>query len=173
MGNDLGLPRQKVSYHLRALEELGLVEHVEDLRRGNCTERVVQATASHYLVDSSLLGGLEATPRDTADRLPSDYLAAVSARTITELGELRERAAETGKRLATFSLETAVRFSSPPAHAAFMEHLSNTIAELVAQHHDEGSDSGRRFRLTVGSHPALGAANSSESNVSTPEHTND
>lgn len=171
VGNDLGLPRQKVNYHLRALEELGLVEHVEDRRRGNCTERIVRATASHYLIDSSLLAGLEATPQDTADRFSSDHLAAVSARTITEIGELRGRAADAGKRLSTFSLETAVRFSSPPDQAAFMEQLSNTVAELVAQYHDESSDDGRWFRLTLGSHPSLAAGDSSDSNTSTPEHT--
>ena len=44
MGRDLGLSRQKVNYHLRALEDAGLVEHVEDRRRGNCTERIVRAT---------------------------------------------------------------------------------------------------------------------------------
>jgi DNA-binding transcriptional ArsR family regulator len=173
VGNDLGLPRQKVNYHLRALEELGLVEHVEDRRRGNCTERIVRATASHYLIDSSLLEGLEATPEDTADRFSSEHLAAVSARTITEIGELRQRATKAGKRLATFSLETAVRFSSPPAQAAFMERLSNTVADLVAQYHDESSADGRWFRLTLGSHPSLAAGDSSEPNASTPEHTDD
>ena len=34
-----GLPRQKVNYHLRLLEQHGLVELVEERRKGNCTER--------------------------------------------------------------------------------------------------------------------------------------
>ncbi|MEW9533456.1 winged helix-turn-helix domain-containing protein, partial [Microbispora sp. NPDC049125] len=36
----VGLPRQKVNYHLRALERHGLVELVEERRKGNMTERV-------------------------------------------------------------------------------------------------------------------------------------
>ena len=171
VGNDLGLPRQKINYHLRALEKLGLVEHVEDRRRGNCTERIVRATATHFLIDSALLEELEATPRDLADRLSSEHLAAVSARTVTEIGELRERAAAAGKRLATFSLETAVRFSSPSDQAAFFEQLSNTVAELVSRYHDESADQGRWFRLTLGSHPALAATDSIPSTASIPEHT--
>ncbi len=35
-----GLTRQKVNYHLRALEQHGLVELVEERRKGNCNERV-------------------------------------------------------------------------------------------------------------------------------------
>jgi DNA-binding transcriptional ArsR family regulator len=35
----VGMPRQKVNYHLRALEEHGLVELVEERRKGNMTER--------------------------------------------------------------------------------------------------------------------------------------
>ena len=39
----VGLPRQKVNYHLRTLERHGLVELVEERRKGNVTERLLQA----------------------------------------------------------------------------------------------------------------------------------
>lgn len=155
VGAELGLPRQKVNYHLRALESLGLVRHVEDRRKGNCTERIVRATATHYLIDSGVLGDLYAHPAATADALSADHLAAVSARTVTEVAELRSKARVAGKRLPTFSLETAVRFASPQDQAAFLERLSTTITELIADFHDESAEDGRWFRLAVGSHPAL------------------
>ena len=78
VGQALGIARQKVNYHLRALEEAGLVEHVEDRRKGNCTERIVRATATHYLIAPSVLGPLEPSPAATADRFSSDHLAAVA-----------------------------------------------------------------------------------------------
>ena len=155
VGQHLGLPRQKVNYHLRALEEASLVQHVEDRQKGNCTERIVQATARHYLIAPSVLGELEATPAHTADRFSSDHLAAVSGRTLSELAELEELAGKARKRLPTLSLEAGVRFASPGDQAAFMEELSNTVARLISQYHDEGADRGRWFRLVVGSHPAL------------------
>jgi DNA-binding transcriptional ArsR family regulator len=158
VGRDLGLARQKVNYHLRALEESGLVTHVQDLRKGNCTERIMKATATHYLIAPSLLDELEATPADTADRFSSDHLAAVSARTISELAELRDRATAVGKRLSTLSLETGVRFSNPTHQAAFAEDLSNAVAQLIAKYHDDSVDGGRWFRVTVGAHPALSPA---------------
>lgn len=155
VGSDLSLPRQKVNYHLRALETLGLVEHVEDRKRGNCTERIVQATASHYLIDPAILGELGAHPEDAADRYSSEHLATASARTVSEVGELQELAARAGKRLSTFSLETAIRFSSAEEQAEFLERLSNAVAGLVAEYHDESVEGGRWFRLLIGSHPAL------------------
>jgi DNA-binding transcriptional ArsR family regulator len=42
----LGLARQKVNYHLRALERHGLVELVAERRKGNVTERLLRATAA-------------------------------------------------------------------------------------------------------------------------------
>lgn len=154
VGLALGLARQKVNYHLRALEDAGLVEHVEDRRKGNCTERIMRATAASYLIAPSVLGDLEASP-DNADRFSSDHLAAVSARTISELAELRQKAADTGKRLPSFSLETGIRFATPADQAAFVEELSKTVTDLVGNYHDESADEGRWFRLAVGSHPAV------------------
>ena len=39
----VGLPRQKVNYHLKALEAHGLLELSEERRHGGITERVLQA----------------------------------------------------------------------------------------------------------------------------------
>src|SRR6059036_3623255 len=57
-----GLTRQKANYHLRALEEHGLVELVEERRKGNCTERVLQATAASYVISPAALGEVEPDP---------------------------------------------------------------------------------------------------------------
>jgi DNA-binding transcriptional ArsR family regulator len=46
----LGLPRQRVGYHLKELEHRGLVRHAADRRKGNCIERVLHASAGRYLI---------------------------------------------------------------------------------------------------------------------------
>ena len=58
----VGLPRQKVNYHLRALERHGLVELVEERRKGNCTERVMRATAASYVISPAALAAVAARP---------------------------------------------------------------------------------------------------------------
>src|SRR6266480_2568391 len=45
----VGLSRQTANYHLRALERHGLVELVEERRKGNCVEGVLRATAASYV----------------------------------------------------------------------------------------------------------------------------
>jgi DNA-binding transcriptional ArsR family regulator len=81
----LGLPRQKLNYHLRLLEGDGLVELVEERKKRNCTERVLRAVARSYLISPAALGSLAADPDRVADRTSSAYLVATAARAITEV----------------------------------------------------------------------------------------
>src|ERR671928_1714150 len=65
----VGLTRQKANYHLRALERHGLVELVEERRKGNMTERVLRATASAYVISPDALGPIQPDPARSPDRL--------------------------------------------------------------------------------------------------------
>jgi len=152
----LRLPRQKVNYHLRRLEKAGLVKLVEERRKGNCVERVVRATAVSYLIDPAALGKLALDPSQVRDRFSSAYLVALAARALRELAALRAGAEKAGKKLATLSLETQVRFASAEARNAFAEELANAIADLTAKYHDEKTPSGRRFRFFLGAYPTPG-----------------
>ena len=51
-----------MNYHLRALEEHGLVELVEERKKGNMTERVLQATALSYVISPVAMNGVEPDP---------------------------------------------------------------------------------------------------------------
>ncbi|MEP7088815.1 MAG: helix-turn-helix domain-containing protein [Nocardioidaceae bacterium] len=148
----LGIPRQKVNYHLRLLEHHGLVELVEERPRRGLTERVVRATARGYVVSPSALGPSGADPERT-DRLSSRYLLAVAARLISEVGRLAARAETTGNKLATLTLDTEVRFASSAERAAFTAELGDAITTLVSRYHDESASGGRWHRLVVAAHP--------------------
>jgi DNA-binding transcriptional ArsR family regulator len=65
----VGLPRQKVNYHLRALERHGLVELVEERRKGNAIERVMRATAASYVISPGALAAV-AIGRPSGRSLP-------------------------------------------------------------------------------------------------------
>lgn len=149
----LGLPRQRLGYHLRQLESAGLVVFVEERRRGNCTERVVRASADRYVVDPGVLGPVAADPGRVGDRLSATYLVSVLARGVRELARLRRLAAGKGKRLATLTIDTEVAFGSAAAQTKFAEELAEAINDLVTRHHDEASPRRRRFRLVVASYP--------------------
>lgn len=149
----LGLPRQKVNYHLRQLEADGLVELVDERKKGNCTERLVRATARAYLITPAALGALAADPARVTDRVSAAYLIAVAARAIQELADLRQRAEHTGKKVPTLTIETDVRFANAAAQHAFAEELARDVARVVAKYHDENAAGGRRFRVVLGSYP--------------------
>jgi DNA-binding transcriptional ArsR family regulator len=149
----LGLPRQKVNYHLRELEKHGFVEQVEERRKGNCTERIVRATARHYLILPQTLGQMAADPATIQDRFSSTYLVAVAAQAIQDLAHLRQRAEEAQKKLATLTLQTEIQFASAAQRAAFAQELSNQVAKLIRKHNHEGK-AGRRFKMFLGLYPA-------------------
>ncbi|TCR70341.1 helix-turn-helix domain-containing protein [Bosea sp. BK604] len=150
----IGLSRQKVNYHLRALEEHKLVEPAEERHWGGLTERIMVATATSYVVSPAALGPLASDPARAGDRLSASYLVALAARIVREVGALWTKARLTDRRLATLSLDTVIRFRSPAERAAFTTDLANAIAGLAARYHDETTPGGRPHRLVVASYPA-------------------
>jgi DNA-binding transcriptional ArsR family regulator len=153
----LGLPRQLVNYHLRQLERDGLVETVGERKKRNCTERLVKAVARSYLISPAAFGSLAAHPDHVTDRASSAYLVAVAARLISEVAEQRSAAERAGKRLATMTVETEVRFASPGAQSAFADELAQAMAAVVAKYHDDLTPGGRRYRFVIGGYPAVNA----------------
>lgn len=139
--------RQKVNYHLRALEDAGLVE-VDELRpRRGLTERIMRRTSDVVLIDpmafdTSGLGredmvGLSGVVATAADLI--GHAAAVSA----HAGERRER-------VAAASLDTEIRVSSPSDLRAMLDE----IAVVVARHNTGGT--GLRLRVATSVLPSVG-----------------
>jgi DNA-binding transcriptional ArsR family regulator len=151
----LRIPRQKINYHLRELEKRRLVELVGERRRGNCTERMVRATARSYLISPEALGPLAADPEKIQDHFSSAYLVAVAARAMRDVGLMRVKAEKAGKKLATLTLEAEVRFSSAADRNAFAEELAAQVARLASKYHQADAPGGRSFKFVVAGYPAL------------------
>jgi DNA-binding transcriptional ArsR family regulator len=155
LAGKVGLARQKVNYHLRTLEQHGLIELVAERRKGNMTERVMQAVAASYVISPAALGAVAPDPGRAPDRLSARWLIAVAARTVREVGELLAGATKAGKRLATFAIDGEVRFASAADRAAFADELAQAVTALVGKYHDESAPGGRRHRVVVAIHPEL------------------
>ncbi|MEH2624651.1 DNA-binding transcriptional ArsR family regulator [Bradyrhizobium sp. AZCC 1719] len=149
----LGLPRQKVNYHLRALEACRLVEVADERQWGGLTERLLVLSAKSFVVSPEALGAVAADPKRSKDQLAASYLIALGARIVREVGDLWKRARKADKQLATLSIDTEIRFASPAARAAFTRELTQTITELVGRYHDASASGGRNHRLVIVSHP--------------------
>src|SRR5262249_23221658 len=120
----VGLARQKINYHLHALEAHGLVRLAQERKWGGLTERLLVATASSYVVSPSALGPVAVDPNRERDRLSASYLIALGARIVREVGDLIRRAAEAGKSLAPLAVDTPVRFRSAAGRAALPHQLT-------------------------------------------------
>jgi DNA-binding transcriptional ArsR family regulator len=149
----LGVARQKVNYHLRALEGAGLVELVEERRRRGFIERVVRASARSFVVGPAGAGLDEVAA--SGDRMSSETLLASAARTLSDVSILRERADAAGKPLLTVTIEGEVRLASPRAAATFAEEVAAAIAGLAERHGARAPRGGRRYRFTAGLHPVI------------------
>jgi DNA-binding transcriptional ArsR family regulator len=151
----VGLPRQKVNYHLRALEQHGLVRLVEERRKGNMTERVLQATAASYVISPAALAAVQPDPSRSPDRLSARWLLALAAQLVRDVGALITGAGAAGKKVATFALDGEVRFASAADRAAFAEELATAVSALVSKYHDDEATGGRTHRVVVAVHPSM------------------
>ena len=155
----LGVPRQVLNYHLKALELAGVVELVEERPARGMKERVLRATARSYVISPEALG---ADPNRLRDRFSWAYLVAAAAKIVRDLGILRRRADRAGQRLATFTLETEVRFASASDRDAFTRELAASVAELAVKYHDDHAPKGRLFRFLLGAYPAIAKADEND-----------
>ena len=152
VASKIDMSRQKVNYHLRALERLELVELLEERPRRGLTERVMIASAKSYVLSPAALGDNAAKPSRT-DRLSARYLIAVAARIVAELADLARGADVAGQQLATLTIDTEIRFGSAAERASFTSDITQAVNSLAAKYHDEQSPGGRWHRLVVAAHP--------------------
>jgi DNA-binding transcriptional ArsR family regulator len=146
----LGLARQKVNYHLRALEAHGLVAVAEERMHGGLTERLLGATAASYVVSPAALGSSAPDPARVGDRLSARYLVALAARIVREVGAMAREAEAEDRRLATMAIDTTIGFATPEDAARFADDLTQAVTQLAARYHH---DDGRPHRLLVAAHP--------------------
>jgi DNA-binding transcriptional ArsR family regulator len=149
----LGLKRQRVNYHLHALEEHGLIAVADTRQWGGLTERLMVATAAAYVVSPEALGPVAADPAQTKDRLAASYLIALGARIVREVGSLWRRARQADQHLATLSVDTEICFATPEDRASFTRDVNRFVTELAGRYHHPSAPGGRPHRLVVVSYP--------------------
>lgn len=148
----LGLPRQRVGYHLEALRAHGLVVEVERRRHGGLVERLLAPSAAAYVVTPDVLGPVAADPARLTDRLSASYLLAVAARLVREVAALASGARRAGRPLPTLCLDAEVGLATATARAAFADDLAAAVRAVAARHHDASAR--HTYRVVLAAHPA-------------------
>jgi DNA-binding transcriptional ArsR family regulator len=150
LAEELGLPRQKLNYHLRVLEQARLLELVEERPRRGCTERILRASAGAFVVDPTVLSAADAELTAVEDRYAAQYLVGAAASTVREVARMQAAAERSGTRLLTFTIEADIRFAHPDDVHRFTDALADALARTAAEFDSPG---GRSYRVVVGGHP--------------------
>ena len=150
----IGIPRQQANYHVRKLEEQGLVKPVGERKVRNCIERLVQAVGRSYVISPVTLGGLAANPDRIEDETSAAYLVAVGSQMIQDVAGLHKGSWDPDKDDQTLALRAEIGFRSREKRNAFTAELTAEVARLVAKYHVPRASKGRRFRVLAGAYPA-------------------
>lgn len=151
LARKLDLPRQQLGYHLRALEQAGLVRLVEERKRRGFVERILLATARDYVLDPAMLAQAHAVTGQ--DRHAADHLVQVAGSVVREVTRMRGAAEAAGQRLLTFTIEADLGFAQPRDFEDFSDALAKAVADLAARYAPIADT--RQYHLVIGAHPAV------------------
>jgi DNA-binding transcriptional ArsR family regulator len=162
LASELAMGRQRVNYHLRALEQAKLVDLVEERQRRGCVERILMARAQAFIVDPGVMtaktgSGSRATTAGLAvspavqDKFSAEHLIDTAADTVRDVTRMRAQSEKQGTRLLTFTMQTDVSFAEPGDLERFTTAVAEFVAREAAKFHTPG---GRRYRVVIGGHPS-------------------
>jgi DNA-binding transcriptional ArsR family regulator len=151
---EMSLPRQRLNYHLRELERVGLLHLVEERQRRGCVERILAARADAFVVDPSVVGARrpKAVSASAQDRYSAEHLIDAAASIVRHVARMRGQAEQQGTRLLTFTADTEIAFASPADFERFTTALAEFLAREAATVH--APTGGRRYRVLLAAHPA-------------------
>jgi DNA-binding transcriptional ArsR family regulator len=159
MARRLGLPRQRVNYHVRALEKAGLLKAAGKRRRRNLIEQRYVATARSYVLSPEILGPLSADWRAIADVASADYLLALTEQVRSDVTRASAEAREQGKPMATLTVKSQFRFQKPEERTAFAQAVRQALVDVIARHSSPNRlengrpGRGRPYRLVLACYP--------------------
>jgi DNA-binding transcriptional ArsR family regulator len=153
----LGLPRQRVNYHVRELARTGLLRRAGRRRRRNMFEQRYVASAIGYIVLPELLGSVRADWRSVSDAGSVAYLAALTDQMQSDVG--RAARAEHGKKVSSLAIKAQFRFDSAEQRERFVAEIQTAVVTVIARFTSpnlkasgEPGD-GRPYRLVLGCYP--------------------
>src|SRR6476659_6184947 len=156
LGKSLGESPQKIYYHIKALQNAGLVEQVGERRVRGTVEGSYQARARSYWLASDLVGqiGGAAIAQDQAS------LRHLLALTEEMRGDIGHLAQQVGRAIPSLSLSLHVELADESRRADFMadvQHLAQILVHKYGATADGGEDEAEPprplFRLVLACYP--------------------
>jgi DNA-binding transcriptional ArsR family regulator len=160
VAREVGETRQKVNYHLKELERVGLVAPAGERRAGNFIETLYQAVGRSFLISPRVAW----SDRRRVDALRQQHslenLVMVGARLQQDAITLLDRAAFDGEQIASAAVEADVHFADEQDRAAFLEEYLAAVQELCDRY---GARDGLPYRVVLAAHPSAETEERAES----------
>jgi DNA-binding transcriptional ArsR family regulator len=146
----IGETRQKVTHHVRALVDAGLLEPAGERRSGNFVEQLYRSVARSFMVSSRVANRGDQRVEALRSQLPLEHLVDLGERVQRDAVALLDRAAFDGDEIPSLCVEAEVGFVDEAARAAFMDEYLRMLKPLLRKH---GSRTGEAFRVAVAVYP--------------------
>lgn len=147
----LGLPRQRVNYHVRLLARAGFLRRAGRRQRRNMIEQRYVASAAAFLLSPELLGSVGPDWRRVGDSGSGAYLLALASQMEADL--IRAAGATDGpERETALTLKSQFRFASPAQREQFTAALREAVVGVIARHTSPASEGSgaKTYRLVLG-----------------------
>lgn len=156
---EFGESAQKIYYHVKALQEAGLVDKVAEKRVRGTVEGYYQAKARSYWLGPKLVGAVGGA-RQARDQASLRVLLQLAEDVIDDTGKLGS-ATEAGRHVPSLSLSAQIHLADSAHRAEFLQELQATFQALalkygIAQNDndaDESTGKSTNFRLVMMCYP--------------------
>jgi DNA-binding transcriptional ArsR family regulator len=143
VGSELAQPPQKVYYHVKRMEQAGLVDQVSERRVRGIVEGIYQAAGASYWLAPELVGAIG--PRSAQDELSLGFLLSLAEEMQADLGRL---ASTPGDR-PSLGLSGQVMLR-PEDRQRFLTELRAVLENLLSRY---GGSDGIPFRIAFACYP--------------------
>lgn len=154
LGKILGETPQKVYYHVKALQNAGLIEQVGERRVRGTVEGSYQARARSYWLASDLIGQIGGAAI-AQDQVSLRHLLSLTEEMRGDIGHLAQ---QVGKEIPSLGLSLHVELDDESRRADFMadvQHMAQVLAHKYGATADDGDEQPPKplFRLVLACYP--------------------
>ncbi len=150
VGRELGQTRQRMNYHLKALEQAGLVERVGTRQNGNFVETLYRAAARAFVVSPQVAWSGPRRIGALRSQHALGTLVGIGEQLQRDAAVLLDRAAYESEQIASAVVSAEVSFGSDAERSAFMREYLEATRELLDRY---GAKGGQPYRVVLAVHP--------------------
>ncbi|WP_409342593.1 ArsR/SmtB family transcription factor [Paenibacillus sp. MBLB4367] len=147
----MGETAQRINYHLKALEKVGLARRVGTRQVRNLVEVLYQAAARTFVIADSL-GFQPQAAQQMRDQGSLAHLITLSDRMKADALTLMEQS-DREEKVPSASLASTVRLADERQREAFMNEYVALVEQLVRKYETTAADNASAYRLLAAVYP--------------------